>query len=158
MSPTQIHLVTAHVPVIGLLFAAATLAVAAATRDRRMLNLGLAFTAVCLVTGAVTYATGPPGYERVRDALDIEALERADRHAVAGRAAFVALVVIAVGCVQAAIRAFAGSPPPPWTSWLLVTALLAAWLLLAWTAHLGGGIRHPDVRASVSTVEAGHSP
>ena len=45
-----------------------------------------------------------------------------------------------------------GERPAPWLRWaLLVAALLLAWLL-AWTAHQGGLIRHPELRALSSPL------
>lgn len=44
---------------------------------------------------------------------------------------------------------------PPWTMRATLVVALAAAVLLAWTAYLGGRINHPELRDPVATVSLG---
>jgi uncharacterized membrane protein len=155
MNPIVVHVVVVHVPVVGLLFAALTALAAAVWDDRRLMILALAFTALCAIAGVVAYGSGPAAYERLRAGLEPADIAMADGHAILGKISFAALVLLGVGVLQTALRWSGGTPPPRWASWALTAVLFLAAALLAYTAHLGGGIRHPEVRANPATRDPG---
>jgi hypothetical protein len=58
--------------------------------------------------------------------------------AVLGVAAFAGLLVFRQSC-----------PAPGWFIGLILALVLVAGALLGWTAHLGGKVRHPEIRGPV---------
>jgi xanthine/uracil permease len=155
MNPLLVHLVVVHVPVVGLLFAAATAVAAAVWDDRRLLILALLFSGICVAGGVIAYVSGPQAYDVLKEHLDPEAIAVADDHAVLGKAGFATVVLIGIGLAQIVIRWAGGTPPPRWTGWALATTLALTAILFAVTAHHGGGIRRPESRNLLKYAEPG---
>ena len=146
MTLVHLHLVLNHVPVVGTFVGIALLLVALARRSR---ELTLASLGVFVASAAVTvpvYLTGEPAEDRVERLAGVSGavIERHEDAAVVGFAAVSVLGVVSlIGLVLAAwnktaARAVVTVP--------LVLAVVAAGLL-AWTANLGGQIRHPEIQS-----------
>jgi hypothetical protein len=157
MIPTsaQIHLAVNHLPVFAALLAAATLGLAAATRRASTRNLGLGFLVFAALSTLPAYFSGEGAEEIVeRRPGVLEALiERHEK--AAARALAVTLVggVIAAGGLLAvrlrrarALRILAA---------LALLAALTSSALMGQVAHLGGQIRHDEIRSQVAPAEPG---
>lgn len=147
MDAAHWHLVLTHVPVVGVLFAALVLAVALVARADAVRRLALGLVVVVALTAVPTFLTGEPAEEVVERLPGVS--ERViDRHEDAAQFAlgavaitgFLALLGLLVSL--RAPRVLAGVVPGT----LVVTLLSGA--LLAWTANLGGQIRHTEIRTS----------
>ncbi len=151
MNAAHLHLLLAHLPVVGTL--AATLIVAytlmrflPATRD-----LALATIVLVAVTAVAAYATGG-GAERIL--MDIGTRESViDPHEESAEVALIAsLVTAAVAGVAWLARGNADIEKKIFVLLLLLT--LGTSVLYARTALLGGGIRHTEMQ-SAPTVGGG---
>lgn len=146
MSWVHVHLILNHVPVIGIVFVLAILAVALWRRSADLAKLGLAaMTALAVVTGAV-YWTGEPAEEAVENLPGIsEALIHAHEDA-----ALVAAIAVGVTGAAAAylLWLFRRHELPRWATRAALGLTLVAGGFMAWTANLGGQIRHTEVRSS----------
>ena len=147
MNPVYAHVLIVHLPVVGTLFTFAVLVFAAAVGDRRTVLFGCALAVVCAAAAAAAYGTGPPAYEVVGAAVDEPTRALAEQHAVMGRVAFVLGIVAGIIALQALLRAAAAEDPSPWVVRALAALLLLLAGILSWTAHLGGGIAHPEARS-----------
>ena len=152
MSLLHLHLLLNHVPVIGTIIALGPLAFALLRGDDRVGRASLGLLAVLAAVAVVTYFTGEPAEEAVEHLAGIPEplIERHEEAAL--------LATIALGVVGAAaagwLLLFRRRPlRRPVMLGLLVAALVPAGAM-AYTANLGGQIRHSEIRAG-ATAAAG---
>jgi len=154
MNAAQLHLMTVHVPVLGAGLAAVLLAVGVWRRNLLVEQLAL-FGLVVSALGAVTaYLSGPGAYE-ILDAGYVVDKALIEHHAVLGKAAFVGMAVLGVAAVTALLQHAQGEAPPRALNFVLVGGGLCLGWLLAWTAHEGGSIRHPEIRGALPIFPEG---
>lgn len=138
----QLHIALNHIAVIGVPLAALVLAGGLLRRSADVTVAGLALLALTAIGVAPAYFTGE-GAEEVVEAYGVddgvihEHEEFAEKVAVATGL----LGLLAIGALVAFRRTGGRALPTV----ALGAALLAAGAL-AWTAHLGGEIRHPEIR------------
>lgn len=152
MTAAYTHLVFVHLPVVGLLFTLAVMVLGLVFVDRRLVLIGCGFTVVCSVGAVVAYGSGPTALEQLQVGFDKETIALAEQHAVIGRASFIGAILAGVVALQGLLRTAADEGPSPWFVRGLTVLLLVVACLMAWTAHLGGGIRHPEARSG-STIQ-----
>lgn len=120
-------------------------------KGRRLILIGFAFTVACAVGTVVSYGSGPPALDQIRGKLDKTTVTLAGEHAVVGRAASIGAVLAGIVAFQGLLRNAADDDPSPWLVRSLAVLLIIVAGLMAWTAHLGGGIRHPEARSQSIT-------
>lgn len=148
MSAQQLHLIVAHLPVIGLPVVLFVYGFALRWHDERLQKLCWLLIIGFAASSAVSYFSGPAAFELLDAAGKVDAATRAisEEHALLGRGAFAAMVLLALGCVVAFLGYLQEAPP---SRGLRVGIAVAGWvvvLLLAWTAHEGGELRHVELR------------
>ena len=144
MTAVHLHLLVVHLPVILCPLALALLGLDAARRIERPLT-GYLLLVVAAAFGIVAFYSGPSAYESLQDLLAAEK-PRVEDHAVIARAAFVVVVLSGVLALQTLLQYLQGEVPAKVLRWAVVLTALGASYLLAWSAHLGGQIRHPEIR------------
>lgn len=152
MTAAYTHIVIVHLPVVGLVFTLVVMLLGLFFTDRRLILTGCAFTVVCAVGAVIAYGSGPPALEQLRAGFDNATVALAEQHAVIGRAAFIGAILAGIVALQALLRTAADEGPSPWLVRGLAALLIVVAVLMAWTAHLGGGIRHPEVRGESSSA------
>lgn len=145
MSAAHLHLLVVHLPVVGCLSALVLLAIGEWRRSELVFQIACGFLLGCTVSAAAAYYSGPEAYEQLETVLAAEKTLIED-HAVLGRAAFVGMVIVGVVALQALLQFLQDEKPARWLRWLLLALTLAMCALFAWTAHLGGLIRHVELR------------
>lgn len=148
MNPAHTHLAVVHIPVVGVFFAMAVLAVGMVLRDRRFLLMGSVFTVVCAVFAVIAYTTGPLAFRYLGGWLDPASAGIAVQHGVIARAAFMAIALGGLIALQILLRSGGGEPLPRWAIRSLMVTLIISATLVSWAAHLGGTIRHPEARGA----------
>ena len=145
MSAVHLHLLIVHLPVVACPLALVLLAVGHA-RDRPSLaRAGHVTIMIAAAAGIVAYYSGPSAYEQLADRL-VADKAWVEQHAVIARLAFVGLVVLGVVTIQVLLQEAQGDTPSPWMRRGLVVGTAILCWVLAWTAHLGGQIRHVEIR------------
>jgi len=152
MNPVQIHLMLAHLPVVGMLASISLLIVAMAAKSELLFKTACGFILACALFAAGCYLSGPPSYEII-EAAELAEEEIVERHALFGQVSFVGMILLAAVTLAGIIQYFQGERPGR----ALRTALLAAAILMAgllvWTAHEGGEIRHPELESLPEAVD-----
>ena len=149
MTPTApfVHLVFNHIPVIGIPFAAALLAGGMIAKSRDVI---VASFAAFLIVGLLTIPADRSGGPAAHMIRQIPGIERSAIHAHAEAAdkAFAGVLLLGLAGLIGFWMAKRGGPgATAYSSAVLFFAILvSAWL--AWTAHLGGLIRHPEISSS----------
>lgn len=143
VSVVHIHLILAHVPVIGMVVAVFLLLAAVLRRSDDLARFALAMVVVLALVAAAVVVTGNATEERIENLpgiseAAIEAHEEAGMIAlwVAAALGAFALGILAVHRRRAVSRTAVGTA--------LVLALVISGVI-GWTANLGGKIRHTEI-------------
>jgi hypothetical protein len=158
MNPVHVHLMINHVSVLGTAFACILLiySLFRGKEDIRTVALGI-FVIVALITPVVTFS-GDKSEDRVEKISGVteSAIKAHDEAAEVAFAAMVGLGVLALA--QLILYKFAAFPKlrdKAAIATIFLSALAFAWV--AYTANLGGKIRHADeLGAKVGTGDTGH--
>ena len=144
MSPLHLHLLLNHVPVIGTVIALGLLAWAVLRGDERIGRASFVLLAVLAAVAVVAFLTGEPAEEAVEGVAGIpEAL--VERHEEAALLATIALGV--TGALSlAALLLRRGRTLSRGAMLLLLAVGLVPAGAMAYTANLGGQIRHSEIR------------
>ena len=150
MSPTQVHLMLNHVPVLGTIFVLVALAAGLALRNGLLQRFALSVLVGVALLAIPVLLTGNAAEDRVEHLAgisqrSIEAHEDVARPATWALAALGALALF--GLLRSGRRELSRG---------FAAAMLALTLVMggvmAWTAHLGGSIRHPEIGASTAAA------
>jgi hypothetical protein len=149
MTWVHLHLLLNHVPVLGTVFAVLLLTFALLRRSSELTRASFgAFVILGLMAGVV-YLTGEPAEERVEHLPGVS--ERLiEAHEEAAFVAMLLLVAFAIGALSVLLRYRGGRAIP---RSVVVGALLLSLLptgAMAWTANLGGQIRHGEIRSATA--------
>lgn len=148
MSPVHAHLLLNHVPVIGTLIALGLLAFATVRGDDRIGRVSLGMLALLAASAVAAYLTGEPAEEAVEHLAAVpEAL--IERHEDAALLATIALGVLGALSV-AGLVFFRRRPLSRGVMLGLVLVALVPAGAMAYTANLGGQIRHSEIRAGAA--------
>jgi hypothetical protein len=155
MNAAQLHLALTHLPVVTALLAVATLAIGAVLRSAATRRFGLVLLVVAGLTAIPTQMSGEGAEEIVEDRPGVsEAL--IERHE---EAAGVALALALLGGALAAGTLFAEWLGRERAAQVLFAVALgmsvADAAVLAWVAHLGGEIRHDEIRIGRASAVGG---
>jgi hypothetical protein len=145
MNAPHLHLVLAHLPVVGSLGAALLLAVALLRVASHVRRIALCAMLLVALTGPLAYLTGEGAEEAIEGNPVVEET-RIERHEDMAKVALGGLglagMIALAGLVALRRRAIPGS--------LLVVLLavdLGAIVLMSKAATLGGEISHPEIRS-----------
>ena len=145
MNGAQLHLLINHLPVFGLAFGFLIQLASLIWNEEQLKRTALALYLVTALGTIPAYLTGDPAEHIVRDMSDVDRnqIETHSDWATASLIAIEALGVAALAGLYLARKSGAVSP-------LAVNGCLAIAILgfglVAWTAHLGGLIHHPEIR------------
>ena len=151
MDIAHLHLILNHIPVTASIFGFIILAVGIILRSVPIRNVGLGFLVLAALVAIPVYLTGESAEEIV------EEIQRADesfidKHLVAAQLSLALAFVsglLALGALLPMRAAFARL-----RGYLVLSALLASVFTcssMAWTANLGGQIRHTEIRVGAQT-------
>jgi uncharacterized membrane protein len=154
MNVVQIHLMMNHVPVVAPMIAAVLLAAGFLARSQHVMRAGLAALVVGALAAIPVFFTGEP-VEDVAKKLPGVTESRIETHEDSAKASVVFLGVMGIGGLAALWGFRRRAVPAAVGSVLLVLSLVAAGQV-AWTAHLGGMIRHSELQGgAVAAGDAG---
>lgn len=153
MNSAHLHLLVNHIPVLGMIFALLLLAIALWRRSDELLRLVLGAFVLLGVASVVVYLTGEPAEHAVRRLPDVSRglIEEHEEAALAATIGVVALGVLSL----AGLIVYRTRQLPRWLATAALVAALVPTGLMAWTANLGGQVRHSEIRGGASPVAAG---
>jgi cytochrome bd-type quinol oxidase subunit 1 len=134
-----------HLPVVGCLFVLAILLVAHKTRQEIVFKIGYGLLLFCAVSSAAAYFSGGYAYEELASSPVIQD-EQTDPHALIARAAFMLMVVVGVATLSVFLQYLQGENPHLWHRRGILIATFILVYMFAWAAHLGGRVRHEEIR------------
>jgi hypothetical protein len=146
MTAPQLHLMLNHVPVIGTLFVALTLAAGLLFRSAALLRFGMVMLVGVALAAAPVFFSGEPAEESIEHMAGVSE-PSIEAHEDMAKTASIALGALGLLAIAGLLFARGGAPSRGLATATLVFAL-AVGGAMAWTAHLGGGIRHPEIRGA----------
>jgi uncharacterized membrane protein len=156
MTAAHFHLAFNHVPVVLVPVAAVMLAYAMASKSADLTKGALALLIVSMLFGAGAFLTGEPAEEAVAQIAGVST-EAIEAHEKLAPIAAAATALAGLFALVVLLKWRPGGATPATMIATLVVALAAA-VLLAWTAYLGGRINHPELRNdSGTTYPAAHA-
>ena len=151
MDTVHLHLVLSHVPVVGIPLLGLLFAFALARRSDETAKAAMSLLFLIGVAAVVVYFTGESAEEAIEDVPGFsEAI--VERHETAAKIA--AIVTATLGGL--ALIALAWMRRRRFPQQMIATALVACiaasgWL--AYTANLGGQVRHTEIRATDAAAQ-----
>lgn len=147
LSPLHVHLMLNHMPLLGTLAAALLLGWGLVRRAPEVLRVGLIAAVLVALLTIPVYLTGEPAEHALRDRIPDMDRDIAHEHEERGELTFIVMLVTgALGAVALWRGRVAGEPGRGWSG-LVCAALVVCFALFAWTALIGGQIRHTELRA-----------
>lgn len=155
MNWAHIHLLLNHVPVLGTVFGLGLLAYAIVRRSDLLKRAALdVFVAVALVALPV-YFTGEPAEEVVEDTAGISQ-GTIDAHEDSALISLLGVEMLGVVALAGLILSRRGRAVSPTITEVALVTSVATAITMAWTANLGGRIRHPEIGPGAQPVAAEH--
>jgi hypothetical protein len=148
MNAAHWHLVLNHLPVVGLPVCALLLAAALAMWSRDVTVVALGMCLVVSIMGVAAFLSGEPAEEMIEEMAGVsESAIEAHEEAAEVALWFVGILGAAAlaGLGMALVRR--GNVPRS-IVWIALVTALSGSAVLAWTANLGGKIRHPEIAMS----------
>lgn len=145
----QAHLLLNHVPVIGTWIGAGMLIFGLLARREEARRLALGLLVVVALSAVPAFFSGSEAEDRAEQLPGVSSAEVSEHESAA---AFALGGCLLVGLVAITALLVSRRRPAIPTGWLVAVLVLALWCsaVLARTAHLGGMIRHPEIRGGFS--------
>jgi uncharacterized membrane protein len=153
MSGAHLHLIVNHIPVLGAVFGLLLLSYGVVKRNDGIVRAGLWTLAIVGLTGLAAYLTGEPAEEVVEHLPGISE-SVIERHEEAAYLATIGGGVVGLVAIAGLFLHRAGRPVGGRFSALMLLLTLGLFGGMAWTANLGGQIRHAEIRSG-RTADAG---
>jgi len=153
MNAAQVHLMLNHVPVIGVILATLLLAVGLGMRSRDVVRVTFGLFVVLALSGVVVYLTGEPVEEMVEDQPGVEH-ETLEAHEEFSLPATIALGIVGLVSLVGLIRSWRAERVPRGLAIATFVLAIIASGMMGWTAHLGGLIRHEELRGTAALQQA----
>jgi hypothetical protein len=152
MNTAHVHLLLNHLPVMGTVIGILLLALARIRRSDELLRASLGLYVLLAASAVVVYLTGD-GAEDLVERLPDVSKPLIEQHEEAALAATIALGIYGVAGAIALIVA-RGRALPRWAASAALVLALIPGGLMAWTANLGGQIRHSEIRGDAPVATA----
>jgi uncharacterized membrane protein len=150
MNAAHWHLMLNHVPVLGTGFGLVLLAWAVVRKSEELKKVSLTALVVGAALAVPAYLTGEPA-EALVERLPEVSKALLEMHEEVAQLAFIGTIVVGVAALVGRLRFRRAKGVPGWFAGLILVASLMVFALLAWTANLGGQIRHTEIRSATST-------
>ena len=153
MNAVQIHLVMNHVPVVAPVVAGLLLVIGLVVKSEPVIRTGLLTLIAAALLALPVYFTGEP-VEKVAEKLPGVAKSSIETHESAAKATVVLLGLLGAGSI-AALVAYRRRALPVGVGGAMLAICLVAAAQVAWTAHLGGQIRHTELTSGAAGGSGG---
>ena len=156
MNGAHLHLLINHIPVLGTLFGLVLLVFASWKRSNELRRTALGTFAIIALATVATYLTGDPAEHVVKGLPGVSGalIERHDDAAGIALGGAITLGVLALGGL---IWFRGGRPIKNWFSAVALAVAILVTGLMAWTANLGGQIRHTEIRSDAQPANTDQS-
>jgi hypothetical protein len=148
MNPAHLHLAITHLPILGSVFGLLLFLLGWWQRSRDLGQAGLGTFVLTGLAAVPTYLTGRPASILLAHTMPGMSMDPGDQHAEIAIVALTAASVLAVVALFAILGYRRAKTLPFWLVALTLALALTTVATMAWTATLGGRIRHVEMQAS----------
>ena len=146
MNLAHVHLMLNHIPLVGIGFTTLLLILAMLRRSNELINIALVFVVVVALWAIPVYLTGEPAEEIVEDLPGVSE-QLIEEHEEQAEIAFIFVEVTgALALISLIVRLYSDKFGHRLALLTLLVLIISSGLM-AWTANLGGKIRHPEIRS-----------
>jgi uncharacterized membrane protein len=149
MNATHLHLMLNHIPVLGTAFGLGLLAFALWRKSEELKNAALGVFLITALFSVPVYLTGEPAEDLVEPLAGVSKAI-IEQHEEAAVVAFIGLLVLGVVALAGLILSRRNKIVPAWFGMVMLASSLIVSGLMAWTANLGGQIRHTEIRSGAN--------
>ncbi len=144
MNPAHVHLLLNHLPVVGALFGVLLLSVAVLKKSAELKKVSLGVFVVLALISIPAYLTGEPAADGVEHLPGVSK-PLIERHEEAAEISFAVAGVAGVVALAGLFFFRRSSDTPRWFVAIafVLSLVVSGWM--AWTANLGGQIRHTEI-------------
>lgn len=140
----HVHLMITHVPVIGIAAIVVLLLVGKFRGSREIEWVSLQLLVALAVLSIAVYLTGSPASHQMRELPGISR-DVIHRHSSAADFAFWSLEILGAAALAAMLKFRSAANVPRTVMNAILAVGIVVLILMAWTANLGGRIRHPEI-------------
>jgi hypothetical protein len=151
MNASHWHLVLNHIPVLGTAFGLGLLAFALWRRSEELKRAAFGALVVVALLAVPAYLTGEPAEGTVKGLPGVSN-NYIESHEDAATIAFVGVLVVGACALGGLVFSRRGKAVPGWLGYSILAAVVIVGGLMAWTANLGGQVRHTEIRGAPSSV------
>ena len=145
MHIAQVHILIVHIPVLGSLLVL-FLGIRAIKRQKSSQYKSFYWVSLAVaVFSAIAYFTGPDTATWVQEQMQNYPKEILETHALWGRIAFSVSVLSGLLGIMALANYAQEEKPHSSVPWIALFISLLLVIIFAYTAHIGGYIRRPDL-------------
>jgi uncharacterized membrane protein len=141
----HLHLMLTHVPVLSTLFGLGLLLISLVQGNQDLRRVGLWACVLGALSAVPTYLTGRPASALLVKLLPGTSMDASDQHAEVAVIALIATSVLGIAALIGLVLYRPGKRAPGWYNLLTLFLAILTSGLMAWTATLGGKIRHSEV-------------
>jgi hypothetical protein len=147
MNAAHLHLALCHLPVVGSLLMIPLLGLSLWFKSPEVKRVALVMTVLVSLTAPFAFFTGEAAEDSL-DEMDTEMISLMHRHEASAETS--ESLILATGALALAALGYQywKKKLPNWMMGVVLAALLASSLTLAWTSFLGGKIGHPEINNS----------
>jgi uncharacterized membrane protein len=145
MNPAHLHLMITHLPVLGTLFGLLLLLASFVRGNQELKRISLWVFVLAAIAAVPTYLSGRPANAVLLKLMPGMPNDPGDQHAEVAILALVASSVLGILALLLLVVYRPGKRTPGWATLLTFVLAIATTGLMAWTARLGGNIRHTEV-------------
>ena len=156
MNATHLHLLLNHVPVLGTVFGLGLLAFGMWRKSSELQKAALGVFVIAALVGVVAYLTGEPAEEGIEGLPGVSEVF-IEQHENAAAIAFTGIVILGVVALLVLFVSRRGKMVPTSFAAIMLVGAMVVSVLMAWTANLGGQIRHTEIRPNAASFNAAQS-
>jgi hypothetical protein len=153
MNAAHLHLILNHIPVLGSAFGLGLLLFAFWRKSEELKKAALVVFVIIAALSIPAYLTGEPAEGGVKGLPGVSA-PIIEKHEDAAGVALTGTLILGVGALVSLLWFRAGKIIPAWLSVSFLAISLVVSGVAAWTANLGGQVRHTEIRSGASPSSA----
>lgn len=144
MGSTWVHLLVVHVPVLLCPIALFYLIRSVRSSDESDFKTGNTFVLISAIAAVIAYFTGASAAEWLAGIIELDQ-EQVENHGLWGRISFTVMAIAGVSSLMTIIAFLQEEKPHPLLPRITLGLTLIGFACTAWTAHLGGILRRPEL-------------
>ncbi|MCC6544770.1 MAG: hypothetical protein IT392_09760 [Nitrospirae bacterium] len=156
MNASHIHVALTHVPVIGIIFSGILLLIAFLTMDKKLQKISYWFIFFVAISAIPVFLSGEPTEGIIKKLAGVSK-PMIEEHEGIAIFSFIAMIVLGLFSIIGLIIYRKSPMFPGYFQGGMMILTLIVMVLFAYTAYLGGHVRHSEIRPDFGISGPGHA-